>query len=280
MKWCKSCVLPDTRPNIIIQNDGICNACHAHTKVKQKIDWVAREKAFQKVVDSAKSKNSPYDCLIPVSGGKDSTWQTIKCLEYGLRPLAVTWKTPSRTSIGQANLSNLISLGVDHIDYQINPKVEARFMLKTFKSLGSTAIPMHLALFNIPLLIAVRFNIPLVIWGENSALEYGAFDDMHTGFTLDETWLRHYGVTHGTTAKDWLDEDLNYKDLAAYFGPSTSELNKACVNAIFLGTYFEWDPDITTSISTKHGFKSLSGRTRTGIYQSADIDDDFISIHH
>jgi hypothetical protein len=131
-----------------------------------------------------------------------------------------------------------------------------------------------------PIKIAFRFNIPLVIWGENSALEYGAVDEMHTGFALDDTWLRYYGVTHGTTAKDWLDDDLTYKDLAAYFGPSALETNKSSVSAIFLGTYFEWDPSITTSIARDHGFQTLVAKPRTGIYQSADIDDDFISIHH
>jgi hypothetical protein len=114
-----------------------------------------------------------YDCVIPVSGGKDSTWQVVKCLEYGLNPLAVTWKTPARTEVGAQNLANLVALGVDHIDYQINPKVERRFMLKALERFGSTAVPMHMALFSIPLTVAVRFEIPLVVWGENSALEYG-----------------------------------------------------------------------------------------------------------
>ncbi len=131
MKWCSHCVLPDSRPNLIIGDDGVCNACKSHGG-KAGIAWPAREAAFRKVVEHAKTRASGHDCLIPVSGGKDSTWQVIKCLEYGLTPLAVTWKTPARTAIGQRNLDNLVSLGVDHIDYRINPKVEARFMVKAF----------------------------------------------------------------------------------------------------------------------------------------------------
>ena len=73
-------------------------------------------------------------------------------------------ENPARTEIGQKNLDNLINLGVDHIDYQINPKIEAKFMLETFKKHSSTAIPMHLAIFNIPLKIALKFSIPLIIW--------------------------------------------------------------------------------------------------------------------
>jgi len=279
MKWCSSCILPDTRPNLRIEADGRCNACHAHA-TKRGIDWPAREAAFRGVVETAKARATGYDCLIPVSGGKDSTWQTIKCLEYGLKPLAVTWKTPGRTEIGRRNLENLISLGVDHIDYQINPKVEARFMLRTFERLGSTGIPMHLALFNIPLSLAVRFAIPLVVWGENSAFEYGSAAEEHTGFQLNEAWLRNYGVTHGTTAADWVDDTLTRKDLTAYFGPSEAALSQAGVSAVFLGYYFPWDPDVTNAVARAHGFQANAEGARVGYYDYADIDDDFISLHH
>src|SRR5215510_12625154 len=165
MRYCRVCVLPDTRPSLKLDSEGVCNACRTHAS-KRTIDWVAREQMFRRLVEGVRMRASGYDCLVPVSGGKDSTWQTVKCLEYGLTPLAVTWKTPARTAIGQRNLDNLVRLVVDHIDFQINPRVEARFMLKAFERFGSTAIPMHLALFNIPLTIATRYEIPLVIWGE------------------------------------------------------------------------------------------------------------------
>ena len=154
--------------------------------------------------------------MIPVSGGKDSTWQTAKCLEMGLKPLAITWKPPGRTNIGQRNLENLIRLGVDHIDYSIDPKVEAKFMLKAFTKFGSTAIPMHMALFNLPLSISTKFRIPLIIWGENSAFEYGNSKKDDIGFTLDSNWVKTYGVTQGTTAKDWIGIDLTKKELTPY----------------------------------------------------------------
>lgn len=279
MKWCRSCVLPDTRPNLVIGQDGICNACKT-MGAKREIDWTARAAELAAVADHAKANSTGYDCLIPVSGGKDSTWQTIKCLELGLRPLAVTWKTPARTEIGQQNLDNLVSLGVDHIDWQISPKVEARFMVKAFERFGSTAIPMHLALFNIPLTLAARFRIPLVVWGENSAFEYGSRDESLMGFRLDTEWLKTYGVTHGTTAADWVDDELNEKELAAYFGPSTDELEAANVRAIFLGYYLEWSPETTRREAEAHGFRANSAGPRTGYYDFADIDDDFISIHH
>lgn len=281
MKWCNSCLLPDTRPNLILGPDGICNACKSHGS-KLDIDWDARRSQLEAVVASAMARAKPngYDCLIPVSGGKDSTWQTIQCLELGLKPLAVTWKTPGRTEIGRRNLENLVSLGVDHVDWQISPKVEARFMIKAFERFGSTALPMHMALFNIPLTLAVRLSIPLVVWGENSAFEYGAADDAHTGFALDHDWLRSYGVTHGTTAADWVDHDLSGKDLAAYFGPTADDMVAAETRAIFLGYYLRWDPTETKRVAQQHGFVADSKGPRTGYYDFADIDDDFISIHH
>lgn len=279
MKWCAHCVLPDTRPNLSIGADGVCNACKAHIGRKS-IDWGARERALREVISNAKARSRGYDCLVPVSGGKDSTWQVVKCLDYGLTPLAVTWKTPARTAIGQRNLDNLVSLGVDHIDYQVNPRVEARFMLKAFGRFGSTAIPMHLALFNIPLSIAVRFGISLVVWGENSAFEYGSPDEALTGFRLDGMWLQRHGVTHGTTATDWIDGELTAKQLTAYFGPDDDALEAQGVNAMFLGYYLPWDPETTRATAAAHGFEYRQGAARTGYYDYADIDDDFISLHH
>ena len=279
IKWCKKCILPDTRPNLKIDETGICNACQNHSS-KKFIDWNERQEKLLKICEYAKKNSKGYDCLIPVSGGKDSTWQTAKCLEMGLKPLAITWKPPGRTNIGQRNLENLIRLGVDHIDYSIDPRVEAKFMLKAFTKFGSTAIPMHMALFNLPLSIATKFRIPLIIWGENSAFEYGNSKKDDIGFTLDSNWVKTYGVTQGTTAKDWIGIDLTKKELTPYFGPSEKEIDAFKVKAIFLGSYLQWDPEITKEFAIKKGFKASSQGAKTGLYDFADIDDEYISIHH
>ena len=283
VRWCARCVLPDTRPNLVIGSDGVCNACQAHA-TKPAIDWDARGRELARVAANAKARaertGAGYDCLVPVSGGKDSTWQVAECLKLGLTPLAVTWAPPSRTEIGRRNLENLISLGVDHIDYRINPKVEAKLLLRAYERFGATGIPMHLALFNIPLSIAVRFGIPLIVWGENSAFEYGTTDEALSGFKLDRAWLRRHGVTHGTTAADWVEGDLTAKELTAYFGPDDETLEANGVRAIFLGYYLEWDPKRIATAAKALGFQANDGQARTGLYDFADIDDDFISIHH
>ena len=121
LSYCKNCILPNTRPNLHISLEGICNACLSHSK-KQSINWKVRKKKFLNIINKIKLKKVKYDCLIPVSGGKDSTWQVITALNYNLNPLCVTWKTPARNKIGQKNLDNLISLGVDHIDFTIIQK--------------------------------------------------------------------------------------------------------------------------------------------------------------
>jgi N-acetyl sugar amidotransferase len=278
VKYCATCITPWNRPNIRFDANGRCNCATASDK--RAIDWTAREADFRAVVANAKARARGYDCLVPVSGGKDSTWQIVTCLEYGLRPLAVTWRPPGRTAIGQANLDNLIRLGVDHIDYSISPDVEKRFTLAAFEKYGTTALPMHMAIFSIPLQIAARFAIPLVVWGENSAFEYGGSDDVRAGFKLDAAWLQAHGVTHGTTARDWIGvAGLTEKELAAYMAPTDAELERAGVLAVFLGYYFAWDPERSLEVATKHGFVRGT-HARTGVWNYADIDDDFISIHH
>jgi N-acetyl sugar amidotransferase len=276
--WCSRCVLPDTRPGLRLDDEGVCNACRSHERRPQ-VDWAARAEAWRRVVAHAKEHSRGYDCLIPVSGGKDSTWQVVTCLEAGLNPLAVTWKTPARTAVGARNLENLVSLGVDHIDYQVNPRVERKFILAALRRFGDTGIPMHMALFSIPLTLAVRMRVPLVIWGENSAVEYGSDDDRFEGAHLDAAWLEAFGVTHGTTARDWVSDELSEQELTPYFGPAPRELDDAGVTAVFLGHYFPWDPERTAEVATAHGFESNES-ARTGYYDYADIDDDFISIHH
>ncbi len=279
IKYCSKCVLPDTRPQINLNYKSlICDAC-LNTVRKKKVDWSKRKQLFNNLIADVKSKDKEYDCLIPVSGGKDSTWQVIVALEHGLHPLCVTWKTPARNTLGAENLQNLIRLGVDHIDFSINPKIEKIFTLKTFERLGSPVIPMHMALHAIPLQLATKFKIPLIIWGENSADEYGGEQDLK-GLRLNRKWLLKYGVTNGTSYLDWIDEKLSKKNLSPYVWPSDEEQAKAGVKAVFLGHYFKWDPQHTFEVAKKYGFKSADN-AKTGYYKFADIDDAFlITIHH
>ena len=105
IEYCQKCILPNTRPNIKFMPNGECNCATAEKKAA--INWSERDRDFKSLTRQIKSRNAVYDCVIPVSGGKDSTWQTIKALEVGLRPLCVTWKTPGRNKLGDSDPAKL-----------------------------------------------------------------------------------------------------------------------------------------------------------------------------
>lgn len=277
MKYCKKCILPTSRPNIELNDQGIC--C-SRVMQKKSIDWVKRLASLEQVVKEVKLRKAPYDCIIPVSGGKDSTWQVLKVLELGLKPLCVTWKTPARTELGNDNLENLISLGVDHIDFTINPRVEKSLSKASFIETGIPALPMHLALFSIPTRIAVNYKAPLIIWGENSAFEYGGASELANTPFINRDWLAKYGVSNNTSAKDWVSSSVSIEDLYAYMYPSDKEMQDANLKGIFLGHYLEWNPRETYEIAKNMGFQAAE-KPILGTYEFADIDDAFIMpVHH
>lgn len=276
--YCRTCVLPCTRPNLIVNEDGSCGCVTSHQRgVPTPTQW---DSSFEQLVEYVRSRGAEYDCVIPVSGGKDSTWQVVTALEYGLRPICVTWKSPARSELGEKNLANLVSLGVDHIDFTVNPDVERRFIKEAFVRLGSPAIPMHMAIHSLALKTALRYSVPLVIYGENSADEYGNVSDPARGWQLTNDWLSRYGVSQGTTVNDWIGEKLSRRDLSPYAWPSDAEIEAADVRAVFLGYFFPWDPVETSRVAIANGFE-IAAEPTTGLYKFADIDDSYlISIHH
>lgn len=281
MNYCKRCVLPDTRPGIILDDEGVCSACRGHEDKKRRIDWTGRAKVFEGIVADAKARSTGYDCIVPVSGGKDSWYQVIRCQEEGLKILGVTWRTPARTPIGQRNLDRMINhLGIDHIDYSISPEVEKRFTKAAFVRKGATAIPMHMALFAIPIRLAVQMRIPLVVWGENPQLEFGGPEADRLATELGLDWVKRYGVTNGTSWSDWVSDDLSEQDMVAYRLPKQEAFEAFAPTSIFLGSFFEWDSFHNAGVASKHGFESGEGHLKTGLWEFADLDCDFISLHH
>lgn len=280
VRFCQSCVLPDSRPGIRIGEDGICNACKGHADNRTNIDWAAREGELHRIIDDVKSRGSVYNCIVPVSGGKDSFWQIIQCLKMGMKPLAVTWKSHGRNELGQANLDALVRLGVDHVDFAIDPVVEAKFMRKTLIETGSTAVPMHLAIFAIPMKMAVRMNIPLIVWGESPFMEYGGDAGDSDLNLLNHAWLKRHGILQGREAQDWVGPDLTTSELEPYCPPSEEEFQQADIRSIFLGYYMPWDPENSLKAAEARGFKRRAAGPKIGLYDYADIDCDHIAVHH
>jgi hypothetical protein len=137
-----------------------------------------------------------------------------------------------------------------------------------------------MAIYSWPIQLAVREDIPLVVYGENSAFEYGTDDDSLAGGGVDRRWLRRFGVTSGTTVDDWYDETLTLDHLAPLVLPSDEQLAASGVRPIFLGHYFPWDPQRSREIASRHGFEARAGGARVGHYDFVNIDDDMIGVHH
>ena len=206
-RYCAHCILPDTRPGVKLDNEGVCLGCR-NAVAKAAIDWRMRQAAFRDLVKNVRARGATYDCVIPVSGGKDSFWQVTTCLEHGLNPLTVTYVYAGRTALGDRNLRTLVGLGVDHRELRLDAGVERAFVEKAFRTTGISGLVSHMAIYSWPIQLAVREGIPLVVYGENSAFEYGTDDESLTGGHVDRRWLRRFGVTDGTTVEHWYDDTL------------------------------------------------------------------------
>ena len=280
MRYCRRCILPDTRPGIVLDQEGVCGGCRGHDRKVSGIDWVAREKRLLELAAEAKTRaRGSYDCIVPVSGGKDS-WNQVAVAkgDLGLAVLAVTWKTPGRTDLGQRNLDAMVrNLGVDHIDYAISPDVERRFMIAAFEKKGATAIPMHFAIFSLPYRLATQFHVPLVLWGENPQLEYGGVEKEQLSTVLDIDWMREHGVNNNTDVDDWVgQEGLTEKDLVAYRLPESTGFAPI---SIFLGAFRQWNSFENAKRARALGFRE-GDVPKLGTWSFADLDCHFIAIHH
>ena len=261
-----------------LDDQGICLGCR-NVASKQAVDWDARAAAFDEVAKAAKARGAKYDCVIPVSGGKDGYWQVKTCLDHGLHPLCVTYRVPFRNELGQRNLDNLATLGVDHIDYRPNPHVERAFMERAFREKGMSGLVAHMAIFALPLHVAVAYDAPLVVYAENSAVEYGTEDQSLTGAKLDRRWLERFGVTDNTTAADWVDGDrLTKEGMAPYWLPDEDEIEQRNMKVVFLGHYYKWDPDNSRRIAEAHGFEARK-EALVGHVPYTNMDDELLGIH-
>ena len=199
MKYCTRCVMPDTKPDLEFDDDGVCSACRAFER-RAEVDWEGRERELLAVFDRYRNP-SGYDCIIPVSGGKDSTYQVVTALKYGMHPLCVTSTTCDLSPIGRANLANLQRM-CDHIEYTTNRTVRSKLNRIGLETVGDISWPEHVSIFTIPVRAAVAYKIPLILWGENSQNEYGGPAAAQENQTLDRAWLEEFGGLLGLRVSD------------------------------------------------------------------------------
>jgi N-acetyl sugar amidotransferase len=254
MKHCTNCVMPNTKPDLHFDENGVCDACNSQKAKDGKIDWEKRKKTFLELVDRYK-KHPDYDCVIGVSGGKDSTFQVVKALELGLNPLCVCFEPTLPTKVGQKNLDNLNKLGVDLIHIKRNPIVYKKLAKEAFRRTGDNEWQNHLGIFTTVPKMAVNFGIPLIVWGESPQIEYGGPASSKTRNVLDRQWLEEFGGLLGNRISDMVGVDgLTQRDLSIYTYASDEDIHREGVTGIFLGYYFKWDLRKVLEVSMKNGF--------------------------
>lgn len=255
MRYCKKCVQPDTRPGVVFNEDGVCAACIHQENIHKGIDWKAREKELQEIADWAKkTTRSNYDCVIGVSGGKDSTFQALYARDrLGLRVLLVNSEPEGITDIGRHNIENLKNLGFDTIAMRPNPRVMQKLVKKDFYRYLNPGKVTEYSLWASAYIIADFFDVPLIIQGENPGLTLGVTKTTGTdGNALNAN-------KQNTISKNYLDEyageGITEKDLFM-FNYDRERLEKKGTKGVWLNYYAkEWSQPGNARFSMEHGLK-------------------------
>lgn len=280
IRYCVRCVMPETKPDLFIDADGVCSACR-NIENRREVDWDARRAELVEIVDRYRaSGGQSYDCIIPVSGGKDSTFQTLRVLELGLNPLCVTATTDKLSPIGRRNIENLKNLGVDYVEVTPNPVVRRRINRLALEQVGDISWPEHVAIFTIPVRIAVQMSVPLIIWGENSQNEYGGPAAAAKDHVLTRRWLEEFGGLLGLRVSDLAgQEGIEARHLIQYSYPSDAELQRVGVTGLFLGYFLPWDGYQNALIAQAHGFESYHKAVEGSLVNYENLDNCQTGVH-
>jgi N-acetyl sugar amidotransferase len=255
MKYCINCLQTDTRPGIKFF-DGICPACIYHTSLKE-VDWQARRSEINEIVEFGRNSNhSGYDCIIGVSGGKDSLRQAFFVKDVlKMNPLLVCLSYPPEqiTQRGVDNVSNMIKHGFDCISINPAPQIWKKLMRKGFFEFTNYAKSTELALFSSVPRLAIAYQIPLIWWGENSALQLGDLNVMGKNGS-DGNNLRKMNTLAGGDITWLINEELKKDKILQYIYPSEEEMEIANLRITFLGYFWnDW------SLIDNGNFSALRG---------------------
>ena len=246
IKFCKRCLYADTHPlGLTIDDEGICSGCRVHEE-KDTLDWGERWSKLEKLVAPYRSESGEnYDCIVPVSGAHDSHYivHLVKN-KLKLNPLLVTYNKYFNTPLGIRNLANLrIKFDCDILYQNVNPKSVRKITKSTLQQFGSIYWPILAGQTVFPVQTAVRYKVPLIIWGAHQGLEQvGMFSHEH-----EVEMTRRYRKDHdlmGHEADDLLSvfNTLSEADVWQYRYPDDRDLNEIGVRGIYLGNYVRWDP--------------------------------------
>lgn len=256
MKYCKKCVMPNTRPGIYFDEEGVCQACRAEEN-KNHTDWDSRHKELEALCNKYRRNNEgEYDCIIAVSGGKDSHFQTYYFKEVmNMNPLLVSVEDNfEMTEAGKHNIKNISErFGCHLITLKPNLKAQKLIMKKTFEMYGKPTWYIDRLIYTYPLHIASRFNIPLIIYGENISYEYGGTDRVETYSAKNQL---NNGVASDIPYEELLDENIHINDLNFCNPPSQEKLDM--LEPIYLSYFVKWNSYANYIFSKKNGFKDLT----------------------
>lgn len=260
MRYCKRCVYPQIAVNLLVDDEGICTACRTAEDMDALTDaqWAHRRQLFIRQLEAArKGREGDYDCVIGVSGGKDSYYQVDLVRSLGFKPLLVTYHGNNYLPEGQANLDRMRHVtGCDHIT--IGPSVETLVKLNrlAFYKMGDMNWHSHTGIVMTPMRLAIQWKIPLVVWGEIAWDVAGMYSpDDHV------EWSKRTSLEHAMRGYTWKDfvgqEGLTEQDLAWMKMPSDQEFERSGVRGIYVGNFFKWDPNEHVKLVTeKYGFES------------------------
>lgn len=280
MIYCSSCVMPNTKPGVFLDENGECNACR-QKKIKKNINWDQRELILKRLTDKIKASNYPfYDCIVPVSGGKDSWFQAIMLSEkYKLKTLCVSLAAHLPTTEGINNLNNMIKdLNVDHIKITLKPSAYKDIRKKCFLEQGEPNWAEHMAVFSAVVNTALIYEVPLIVWGEDIATEFGGKNsDLETPNALK---INENDLVAGKEIEDWLDKDISKRDTFFYKYPSYEKLNQFNIQSIYLSQYVNWYGRKNYEIVKKRGFSERKLGNLSGNYINYDnIDEKLCEIN-
>jgi N-acetyl sugar amidotransferase len=268
--------MPDTRPRVEFDAEGICNACHAAAE-KADIDWNARRLEFESYVERLRPKRGPYDCIVPWSGGKDSSAIAYRLkFELGLNPLLVTFSPLIPNEIGEHNREALLRAGFDHIMVRPDQKVSRHLARRFFVERGNPKVHWDAGVNAIPVQIAVNFDIPLIFYAEHGESEYGGrvLSDEHKKIRDITEVLEHQIGDH---PENWVDDVIKKRDLGPYLYPEVSDVEEVGVTAMYFAYFFPWDIKQNYEyIRDKIDFRRASGGRTEGTFTDFDSLDDKI----
>ena len=279
LKYCVRCVMPHTKPDLHIDEEGVCNACRAYEQRKE-TDWDKRSGELLAVLERYRRQGDHWDCIVPVSGGKDSTYQVVRMLQLGLNPLCVTATTCDLSDVGRKNIDNIKRLGVDYVEFSPNPIVRAKLNRIGLTEVGDISWPEHVGIFTIPVRAAVQFNVPLIVWGENSQNEYGGPASAAQNNVLTRRWLEEFGGLLGLRVADLPQTyGIEPRHLLPYQYPSDEDLQRVGVTGLFLGHYLAWDGLSNALIAQAKGFVTTDCAVEGSMVNYENLDNHQTGIH-